>query len=271
MRARPIPERAPLRRSSPAEAWRASFNAYLDEVGCPLAVRSGICDGSSVDSDPARVRPALRWLASHAVALAYEERAGEVNASAEAALATSEVGAPPERSVPTAASGLTADVTSATAAADAAPADGEVLALVRDFAAALYVHVDPKDDALRTLQAAHRALRLRVLPALVSAGTDKGGGKSGAAAPKRGGSLAAAQQDTGPLPHDAASNSASLEGFPPGLSTGDADLDKAIAVLRMLFVADLRELQNSVNEILAMLQNFTANPRTDSSLGAVGR
>jgi RLL motif-containing protein 1 len=35
--------------------------------------------------------------------------------------------------------------------------------------------------------------------------------------------------------------------------------------------ADLRELQDAVNDILITVQEFTADPRTDSSLGKVGR
>jgi len=44
-----------------------------------------------------------------------------------------------------------------------------------------------------------------------------------------------------------------------------------LSVLRMLYVADLRELQDAVNEILVEVQSYTADPKTDSSLGVVGR
>jgi RLL motif-containing protein 1 len=59
--------------------------------------------------------------------------------------------------------------------------------------------------------------------------------------------------------------------FPLGFETGDATVDTAAALLRMLYVADLRELQDAVNDILIRVQEFTADPRTDSSLGKVGR
>jgi hypothetical protein len=61
------------------------------------------------------------------------------------------------------------------------------------------------------------------------------------------------------------------ETFPLGFATGDARVDAAAALLRMLYVADLRELQDAVNDILISVQEFTADPKTDASLGQVGR
>lgn len=62
-----------------------------------------------------------------------------------------------------------------------------------------------------------------------------------------------------------------LSQFPAGISTGNAAVDAAIAVLRMLYIADLRELQDAANDLIVSVQAHTANPKTDSSLGAVGR
>jgi hypothetical protein len=41
-------------------------------------------------------------------------------------------------------------------------------------------------------------------------------------------------------------------------------------LLRLLYLADLRQMQTEVNVVLAWLQERTANPRVDSSLGRVG-
>ena len=108
--------------------------------------------------------------------------------------------------------------------------------------------------------------------------------------------------------------------FPLGFSTGDAELDEAARVLRILcaphpcrtcvplgcvaadtgcvvhpaeirnslhrlscpshcllsrsrvrYVAELRRLQDAINEVVVSMQEFTANPKTDSRLGKVGR
>ena len=39
----------------------------------------------------------------------------------------------------------------------------------------------------------------------------------------------------------------------------------------MLYVAELRALQTHFNDVVATAQEFTANPKTDSQLGRVGR
>lgn len=42
-------------------------------------------------------------------------------------------------------------------------------------------------------------------------------------------------------------------------------------VLELLFVQDLRDLQTKINEALVAVQTVTADPRTDTTLGRVGR
>jgi len=59
--------------------------------------------------------------------------------------------------------------------------------------------------------------------------------------------------------------------FSLGFSTGDRQLDQAATVLRLLYINDLRQLQTQVNDVVSTFQEFTANPKTDSRLGKVGR
>lgn len=46
-----------------------------------------------------------------------------------------------------------------------------------------------------------------------------------------------------------------LEGFSAGVETGDATCDSVATVLRMLFLSDLRDLQDEVNGIIALAQS----------------
>ena len=55
---------------------------------------------------------------------------------------------------------------------------------------------------------------------------------------------------------------------------GDAsqqEFEKAVKVLRLLFMLDLRELQDSINNAIGEMQNHTATCKIDPRLGRVGR
>jgi len=56
-----------------------------------------------------------------------------------------------------------------------------------------------------------------------------------------------------------------------GFETGDAALDNACRILRLLHIKDLRDLQTKINEIIVGVQIHTADPKTDQRLGVVGR
>ncbi|XP_068231731.1 RNA transcription, translation and transport factor protein [Palaemon carinicauda] len=56
-----------------------------------------------------------------------------------------------------------------------------------------------------------------------------------------------------------------------GFDTGDYVLNNAGKALRLMYIHDLRELQTRINECIVSVQNITANPKTDTKLGKVGR
>lgn len=51
----------------------------------------------------------------------------------------------------------------------------------------------------------------------------------------------------------------------------DEGVDRAARLLYVLYVEDLRRLQDQVNGCIAKAQEFTANPRTNAALGKLGR
>jgi len=56
-----------------------------------------------------------------------------------------------------------------------------------------------------------------------------------------------------------------------GFDTGDYVLNDAAKILRLLYIQDLRSLQTRINESIVAVQAVTANPKTDTRLGKVGR
>lgn len=64
--------------------------------------------------------------------------------------------------------------------------------------------------------------------------------------------------------------------FPIDEGTGmgfgkEPDLERAARILRLLQIQSLRKLQTAINETIVSVQNITADPRTDTTLGKVGQ
>ncbi|XP_077462165.1 RNA transcription, translation and transport factor protein [Stigmatopora argus] len=79
-------------------------------------------------------------------------------------------------------------------------------------------------------------------------------------------------------PEAIAKASQSREGVPValdkhilGFDTGDATLNEAAQILRLLHIEELRELQTRINEAIVAVQAVIADPKTDHRLGKVGR
>jgi RLL motif containing protein 1 len=243
----------------------------LQDAACPLLPFSD-----------AMVVQYVSWLVAHAMSQSYEDRAAETKVAASSELLAR------------------AGSTSATLPSAEQPPQ-EVSPAVSDAIASLAITLNvpvPAGDhtPLQVLRLVHRAVRLRVLPALVSIGegetaphsprnsatertascsalteaaSDPSALVQRPALPRRSGAKAGKTAITAPSP--AASELLNLSTFPLGFTTHDQATDQASAILRMLYLLDLRELQDSVNDILVLVQEFTANPRTDSALGQVGR
>ncbi|CAH2328886.1 UPF0568 C14orf166 homolog [Pelobates cultripes] len=79
-------------------------------------------------------------------------------------------------------------------------------------------------------------------------------------------------------PDAIAKSNSSKEGLPVtldkhvlGFDTGDAVLNDAARILRLLHVEELRQLQTKINEAIVAVQAIIADPKTDHRLGKVGR
>ena len=51
----------------------------------------------------------------------------------------------------------------------------------------------------------------------------------------------------------------------------DKILNEAAKILRLIHIKELRDFQTSINETIVTVQSITANPKTDLSLGRVGK
>ena len=56
-----------------------------------------------------------------------------------------------------------------------------------------------------------------------------------------------------------------------GFDISDKDVNEAAKILRLLHSKEMRRLQTGINECIANIQSMTANPKTDTRLGQVGR
>jgi len=59
--------------------------------------------------------------------------------------------------------------------------------------------------------------------------------------------------------------------FPLGFSTGSENVDQYATHLKMVYIQDMRHLQDDINAIVDRCQDFTAEAKTDQKLGKVGR
>ncbi|KAL0270028.1 UNVERIFIED_CONTAM: hypothetical protein PYX00_007570 [Menopon gallinae] len=56
-----------------------------------------------------------------------------------------------------------------------------------------------------------------------------------------------------------------------GFDMDDYVLNNAAKIMRLLYIHNLRDLQTQINECIVAVQSLTANPKTDTKLGQVGR
>jgi RLL motif-containing protein 1 len=244
-----INERKPLLDAT-GDAWHRAFEQYLRDLDCPLLVDDEGADSTYVS---AQLPEYLAWLIASATSCAFSDAADDINAKAKVE-----------------------EETAHGSAAVEAPVSEQVAALIKQLATLCHVEANPAAP-LQTLRDVQRVIRQRILPAIHAADAEREQAAAASATSSSSGAassaasvLAARRARAAPKPMTAAEMLDS-ETFPLGFDTGNAVLNKAATILRMLYVADLRDLQDAVTDIIITVQEFVADPRTDASLGQVGR
>lgn len=236
-----IEEREKLRVDS--DLWDANFSEYLAALGCPIAW------------NPKQVAPALSWLISCSVAMEYEDAAAtEFNSAALSTINDEEELAAPVGSSSTGASDPVGESMEEEEATDGEAPSEDMLTAEIDKLASLLGLARSRDgssgsgtttastsssveDNAALLLRCNRVVRLRC--GATDMGTD-------------------------------ASTQADLSTFPLGFDTGDGVVNQVAVVLKMLYMFDFRELQDDLNNLIMLGQEYTANPKTNQSLGKVG-
>ncbi|CAK9806417.1 RNA transcription, translation and transport factor protein [Anthophora plagiata] len=57
----------------------------------------------------------------------------------------------------------------------------------------------------------------------------------------------------------------------PGFEFKKPAVENAAKILALLYIQDIRNLQTKINEVIVRVQSITANPKTDTKIGSVGR
>eukprot|EP01138_Halocafeteria_seosinensis_P014239 gb/GECG01014538.1/.p1 GENE.gb/GECG01014538.1/~~gb/GECG01014538.1/.p1 ORF type:complete len:308 (+),score=35.81 gb/GECG01014538.1/:1-924(+) len=250
----PIDERVRLRTND--EQWQESFRQYLLSNKCPFLHN----DRLNMDNMPKY----LHWLINQAIGLQFEDSGESINVKCE------ELSRHPKNVIAKAHSlqiedelnNQTAEQTKRSAEAqekedrdtklDSTSKEklrelADLLKLTR--AEALQNNEIQASEALPVLQEAGRVIRQRILSVITTEG----------------------EPVKAAIDEEATFSDADPKVFPPGLDTHDKLVNKAASILRMLYISDLRELQDAANDILITLQAYTADPKTNTAAGKVGR
>lgn len=234
IRALDIPKRAPLRAVDSA-SWDAAFGEYLKELECPRQY------SANMSGDPWL----LSFLLSKAIGAEYADHSSLYNEVKKGGLV----------------SGGSNILTGS---------PEQLRPQLEELAKALRIPIPP--DVATNPTPLIQACKLRLTALKRVAEAERLDAKRKANAPATAASVVAAAGAKGQ--DEAAETKAvltELDAFPLGFPVPDQNVRRAAALLRLGYLQDLRELQSLVNEVLAIAQEYTADPKTDARLGVVGR
>ncbi len=260
-------QRRALRQSSGSvDAWKQAFVQYMVDIGCPQTLLLSADSPSATNkSTPKRRgnnkknrRPlaspaAVLWLVGRAIACESEDKAATLDASNSSdttATATPAADIPPPPPP----------------AADAKWSSKNVKSLLIEIYTTLGAHPLPSGSSVLA------QLQHLVETAVMNRSAQQA--VSSVASPPT--SVCSKNPKVVPKPaaiisSKSVSSAVDITQFRLGFSTGDGMVDRISVVLKMLYLADLRDLQDAINDIIVSAQRFTGDPKTDARLGKVGR
>ncbi|CAM9399165.1 unnamed protein product [Choristocarpus tenellus] len=278
-------QRDPLR--NPGPAWRDAFQIYLRELEYPYIDEDR--DGKQLPGeDRAILLRSLSWLVGNALACEFEDKRHLYKAAKHKivrvplTLKTVPAEAVGEVSTQTDGEGARTDHSKSGGVLDPLPS----IQLVPDPSTESVPLPAPPPSLspspwspkfLSDLESTCVSLGVTFLPndvvgtleaLLVASRSTAERHEAGLAVKESTGSGAVVEENEG---DEASFPPPTLSDFTSGVSTGDDTCDRVAIVLRMLHISDLRRVQHEVNSILLSTQDITANPRTNSNLGKVGR
>ena len=226
-----IEERDALREVEPEGKWRDAFAGYLAKLECPY--------------DLASQRTAtLDWLLGVALRYDYAD-AAESQPDLRRGLTAVAPGLATPTATPTSAQHPSS--AGGKSPLDFDPTDATFRAGVE--ALAKIVKVTPHPDPAVLLEAVRLVIQEKLSPQALEAAEKRTEEGKGRKATKR---------------YDITPRECGFEMDDPALA-------EAAKVLRLLHLQELRRLQTHVNEMIVAVQALTADPKTDQSLGQVGR
>lgn len=216
--------------------WNTFFEEYLKDLGCPRDFSSNM--------NESQLMAVVEWLLGQAVSAEYNDQAAKYNKVDKSEYVKQENN--PKQS----------------------PAEVQQVAPVKLPTAQQSVLDCSGADFL---EAVNHIAKLLKLPEAADQSQAAALLKEVKQRMERSVSRIAEKKDSKSKRKDVEEQKVAVENFALGFKTGDPAVDKAATILRLLHLHDLRELQTLINEVIVAVQEHTADPKTDSRLGQVGR